>query len=303
MPAPDPAPLLEDRPALHDARLDAELAGLDALELAGRSVRPLPVRLWAATWPKLAALTIFLGAWQGVVASGWKPEFVLPGPAKVWDALWEQAGSGALWTALGTTGQRAAVGFALALAIGVVLGAAVSQVRVLRAAVGSFITGLQTMPSIVWFPLALLLFKRTEGAMFFVVVLGAAPSIANGLIGGIDNLPPLYLRAGRTLGASGRSLLTNVVLPGALPSFVGGIKQGWAFAWRSLMAGELIVIIANERSIGERLENARQLSDSETLMAYMVVVLAIGIVLDALVFGAAERAIQRRWGLQGAERA
>ena len=283
-----------------DARLDAELAGLDALELAGRSTRPRRARLWSAAWPKAAALAIALGGWQAVVASGWKPEFVLPGPGTVWDALREQASSGTLWTALGTTGQRAVVGFALAVAIGVAVGAAVSQVRPLRAAFGSFITGLQTMPSIVWFPLALILFKRTEGAMFFVVVLGAAPSVANGLISGVDNLPPLYLRAGRTLGARGVALFRHVILPGALPSFVGGLKQGWAFAWRSLMAGELIVIIANERSIGERLENARQLSDSPTLIAYMLVVLAIGIVLDALVFGAAERAIQRRWGLLGA---
>ena len=155
------------------------------------------------------------------------------------------------------------------------------------------------MPSIAWFPLALLLFKQSNAAIYFVVVLGAAPSIANGLITGVDNLPPLYRRAGRMMGASGVSLFRHVVLPGALPSFIGGIKQGWAFVWRSLMAGELIVIIANQQSIGERLDNARQLSDSPTLVAYMLVILVIGIALDALVFGAAERAVRRRWGLAG----
>ena len=233
------------------------------------------------------------------MASGWRPEFVLPPPEVVWDALVEQAQKGTLWTALRVTLRRAAVGFSMAMVIGVVVGAAVSQVRVLRAAFGSFITGLQTMPSIAWFPLAVLLFKKTEAAMYFVVILGAAPSIANGLIAGVDTLPPLYLRAGRTMGARGWTLLRHVVLPGALPSFMGGIKQGWAFAWRSLMAGELLVIIANSRSIGERLENSRQLSDAPTLIAYMIVILFIGILLDALVFGAAERAIQRRWGLLG----
>ena len=282
-----------------DQRLDAELAGLDALELAGAARRPLPRRLWSATWPKLAAIGIALGIWQAVVASGWRPEFVLPPPKVVWDALLEQAQKGTLWTALRVTLRRAAVGFSMAMVIGVVVGAAVSQVGVLRAAFGSFITGLQTMPSIAWFPLAVLLFKKTEAAMYFVVILGAAPSIANGLIAGVDTLPPLYLRAGRTMGARGWTLLRHVVLPGALPSFMGGIKQGWAFAWRSLMAGELLVIIANSRSIGERLENSRQLSDAPTLIAYMIVILCIGIILDALVFGAAERAIQRRWGLLG----
>ncbi|MET0901835.1 MAG: ABC transporter permease [Acidimicrobiales bacterium] len=280
-----------------DVQLDQELAGLDALELAQRGRPPIARRIWSVVWPKLAAIAMALVLWEAVVASGWRPEFVLPPPEKVWDALKEQAEAGTLQTAFATTMRRAAVGFAMALVIGMVVGAAVSQVKVLRAAFGSFITGLQTMPSIAWFPLAVLLFKRTEAAMYFVVVLGAAPSIANGLIAGVDTLPPLLLRAGRTMGARGLTLFRHVVLPGAMPSFVGGIKQGWAFAWRSLMAGELIVIIANSRSIGERLENSRQLSDSATLIAYMLVILVIGIVLDALVFGAAERAVRRRWGL------
>jgi NitT/TauT family transport system permease protein len=283
------------RPA--EDQLDAELAGLDALELAGRTRRPFARRAWSVVWPKVAAIAIGLGLWEAVVATGWRPEFVLPPPEKVFDALREQLEAGTLQTAFAPTMRRAAVGFAMALVIGMAVGALVSQVKVLRAAVGSFITGLQTMPSIAWFPLAVLLFKRTEAAMYFVVVLGAAPSIANGLISGVDTLPPLYLRAGRTMGARGVTLFRHVILPGALPSFVGGIKQGWAFAWRSLMAGELIVIIANSRAIGERLENSRQLSDSATLIAYMLVILLIGVVLDALVFGAAERAVQRRWGL------
>lgn len=280
-------------------RLDQELAGLDALELAHAARRPLGRRMWSAAWPKLAAIAIALALWEAVVASGWRPEFVLPPPEKVWDALLEQASKGTLWTAIATTMRRAAIGFALALVVGVIVGAAVSQVKILRAAFGSFITGLQTMPSIAWFPLAVLLFKKTDAAMYFVIVLGAAPSIANGLIAGVDNLPPLYLRAGRTMGARGLTLLRYVVLPGSLPSFVGGIKQGWAFAWRSLMAGELLVVIANSRSIGERLDSSRTLSDAPTLIAYMLVILVIGILLDALVFGAAERAVRRRWGLLG----
>jgi NitT/TauT family transport system permease protein len=280
-----------------DDQLDQELAGLDALELARAGRPPLARRIWSVTWPKLAAIGIGFAIWEAVVASGWRPEFVLPPPEKVFEALREQAASGTLWTAMATTLRRATVGFAMAMVIGMLVGAVVSQVRVLRAAFGSFITGLQTMPSIAWFPLAVLLFKRTEAAMYFVVVLGAAPSIANGLITGVDTLPPILLRAGRTMGARGMTLFRHIVLPGALPSFMGGIKQGWAFAWRSLMAGELIVIIANSRSIGERLENSRQLSDAPTLIAYMLVILVIGILLDALVFGAAERAIQRRWGL------
>jgi NitT/TauT family transport system permease protein len=165
-----------------------------------------------------------------------------------------------------------------------------------RSAVGALITGLQTMPSIAWFPLAILLFKLSEAAILFVVVMGAAPSIANGLISGVDHVPPLLLRAGRMAGAQGIRLYRHVVLPAALPSFVGGLKQGWAFAWRSLMAGELLVLIPGTSSIGSRLEFARTNVDTPALLAMMVVILVIGLVVDT-VFGRADGAIRRRWGL------
>ena len=130
--------------------------------------------------------------------------------------------------------------------IGTVVGSLVARIPTLRAAFGSLITGLQTMPSIAWFPLAILIFQLSERAILFVVVLGAAPSIANGLITGADNVPPILLRAGRVLGARGLAAYRYVVLPASLPSFVGGLKQGWAFAWRSLMAGELLVVIRGQ---------------------------------------------------------
>jgi NitT/TauT family transport system permease protein len=183
--------------------------------------------------------------------------------------------------------------------IGVAIGSLVTRFATLRAAIGSLITGLQTMPSIAWFPLAILLFKLSEEAITFVVILGAAPSVANGLISGIDHIPPVLLRAGRVLGATGLAAYRHVVLPAAMPSFVGGLKQGWAFAWRSLMAGELIVVIANQASLGQLLQVNRELSDSKGLLAVMVTILAIGILLDGLVFGQVERRIRARRGLLG----
>jgi NitT/TauT family transport system permease protein len=130
-----------------------------------------------------------------------------------------------------------------------------------------------------------------------VVVLGAAPSIANGLIHGIDHIPPILLRAGHVLGARGRTAMRHVVLPAALPSFVGGLKQGWAFAWRSLMAGELLVLIPGTTSLGQRLDIERQVSDAPGLIAVMFVILLIGLVVDGLVFAKVELAIRRRYGL------
>lgn len=278
-------------------RLGAELAGLDALETSLRRGASPGRRLWSSAWPKVAAFALALALWQVVVWSGWKPEYVLPGPSAVGEELWQLLADGTLVTAAGITLQRAAVGFAVATAIGVVVGSFVARVPLLRSAVGSMITGLQTMPSIAWFPLAILIFELSEEAIMFVVVLGAAPAIANGLVAGADQIPPILLRAGRVLGARGFSAYRHIVLPAALPSFLAGLKQGWAFAWRSLMAGELIVIIAGKPSIGFLLQSSRDLADADALLASMVVILAIGIVVDALVFGSVERVVRRRRGL------
>jgi sulfonate transport system permease protein len=275
--------------------LDRELSGLDHLETALPSRRSRAARIWAAAWPKLLAVAIVLIVWQLVVWSGWKPEYVLPGPRAVWDSFVANFSTNmdAAWTTL----QRGFKGFAFALVIGTIVGALVARNRVLRSAIGSLITGLQTMPSVAWFPLAILLFKLGEGAIFFVVVLGAAPSIANGLISGIDHIQPILLRAGTVLGARRWKLFRYVILPAALPSFVAGLKQGWAFAWRSLLAGELIVLIPGQFSLGQQLDANRQLSDSAGVIAVMIVILIIGILVDALLFGTADRAIRRRYGL------
>jgi NitT/TauT family transport system permease protein len=184
----------------------------------------------------------------------------------------------------------------MAIAIGVVIGAAVARIPVLRAAIGSMITGLQTMPSVAWYPLALLLFKLSEGAIFFVIVVGAAPSIANGLINGVDNISPVLLRAGKVLGAKRFDSFRYVVLPAALPAFVGGLKQGWAFAWRSLLAGEIIGGIAGY-SLGQQLAANRDIASAAGVQAVMIVLFTIGVLVDALVFGYAERKIRKRYGL------
>jgi NitT/TauT family transport system permease protein len=281
------------------AEATTALAGLDALEVVRLGRPRLGRRFWSAAWPKLLALAIVAAAWQAVVASGWRPAYVLPGPLDVAGRLVEDLATPAYWGAVATTLRRAAWGFGLAVVIGVGIGSLVTRFATLRAAIGSLITGLQTMPSIAWFPLAILLFRLSEEAITFVVILGAAPSVANGLISGIDHIPPVLLRAGRVLGATGLAAYRHVVLPAAMPSFVGGLKQGWAFAWRSLMAGELIVVIANQTSLGQLLQVNRELSDAKGLLAVMVTILAIGILLDGLVFGQVERRIRARRVLLG----
>ena len=275
---------------------DATVAGLDRLDTVEAPVTSRTSRLVSVIWPKLSAAVLTIALWQLIVWSGWKPTYVLPPPTAVLSQLGELVTTGAFWQSVSITLRRAALGFAIALVIGSALGAVVSQSSIVRRAFGSFITGLQTMPSIVWFPFAILLFRLTESAILFVVVLGAAPAIANGLIFGVDHVPPLLVRAGRVLGARGFTLFRSVILPAALPSYVSGLKQGWAFAWRSLMAGELLVIVGSTSSLGVRLDFARTMSDAPLLVAYMIVILIIGLCVDA-VFGTVERRVRRTRGL------
>lgn len=275
---------------------DEQMAGLDALERHETGRASIATVVWVAAWPKVAAISLALVLWQLVVWTGWKPVYALPGPGRVLPQLADLVVTADFWRAVATTMRRAFSGFLLSVVMGTLLGMAVARSLHLRRAVGSLITGLQTMPSITWFPLAIMLFQLNEGAILFVVVLGATPSIANGLIGGVDHIPPLLLRAGTVLGARGWSMLRSVILPAALPGYLGGLKQGWAFAWRSLMAGELLVIIGTTPSLGVRMDYARQLSDVPLLVAYMIVILIIGIMVDT-VFGLSERRIRSRRGL------
>jgi NitT/TauT family transport system permease protein len=277
-----------------------EITGLDALELAPKTDKgTLGKRVWRSAWPKLLAIAIVLLVWQIVVWSQWKPEYVLPGPGTVFSDLGSVITTADFWSGVRLTLTRAITGFALAVAIGTLLGAAVSRFAPLRAAIGSLITGLQTMPSIMWFPLAILLFQISESAILFVVVIGAAPSVANGLISGIDYVPRTWLRVGQVLGMKGIAKYRHLILPASLPSFISGLKQGWAFSWRSLMAGELLVIVPGALSIGVRMQQARDLVDASLVICYIIVVLVIGILIDVL-FNAADNALRKRWGLTGA---
>jgi NitT/TauT family transport system permease protein len=245
---------------------------------------------------KALAVALVVGIWQLVYLSGWQPSFVLPGPGAVTENLWHQLHEALLWEAIWTTMCRALAGFGLALLIGTVIGAVISRNKLLRRSFGSVITGLQTMPAIAWFPFAIIFFGLNTSAILFVIVIGAAPAVAIGVIAGADHIPPLQLRAAKNLGLKGFGLYRHVILPASLPMFVGGLRQGWAFAWRSLMAGELVVLISDTASIGVLLENAQNLSDMPSAIAIMIVILLIGIVIDA-VFNAADQRIRRRWGL------
>ena len=274
------------------------LTYLESLEApSDQRERRLGARAWGGVWPVVLAIAIVLTLWQLIHLSGWK-KAIFPGPGATLSNLWHQLETGLLWHAIATTAERAVIGFGLAVLIGAVVGALVSRIKPLRAAVGSLITGLQTLPSIAWFPFAIILFGISTQAILFVIILGAAPSIANGLIAGVDYTPPLLLKAGAMMGLRRLSLYRHLILPASLPAFVAGLKQGWAFAWRSLMAGELLVTIANQPSLGVLLNTDQEQSDMESATAIIIVILILGVIVDQL-FGVADRSIRRRWGLTG----
>jgi len=286
-------------------RQDAAIAGLDSLELGdltkGSDSGRLARKAWSAIWPKLLAVGLVLGAWQLFYLSNFHDDTasgLIKGPGAGLANLWDQLEHGQLWGAIGNTLETAVIGYLVAMLIGSVLGAIVSRIPPLRAATGSIISGLQTMPSIAWFPFAIILLGTNESAILFVMVLGAAPSIANGLITGVDYTPPLLLRAGRTMGLRGVALYRYLILPASLPAYLAGLRQGWAFAWRSLMAGQLLVIIANQPSLGVLLSTDQDQSDMASATAIIIVILILGVLVDQL-FGLADGAIRRRWGLAG----
>ncbi|KOG85407.1 sulfate ABC transporter permease, partial [Streptomyces varsoviensis] len=201
---------------------------------------------------------------------------------------------GIVWTSV----SRGLLGFLAALALGTPLGLLVARVKVVRSALGPILSGLQSLPSVAWVPAAVIWLGITDAAMYAVILLGAVPSIANGLVSGIDQVPPLYLRAGRTIGATGVRGAWHVLLPAALPGYISGLKQGWAFSWRSLMAAELIASSPDlGLGLGQYLENARTDSDMPGVLLGIALILVVGIAIDLIIFSPLERRVLRNRGL------
>ncbi|MEV3860184.1 ABC transporter permease [Streptomyces sp. NPDC050095] len=274
-------------------------AGLDALERAPARERAPALRvLRTRVLPPVLACALVLLVWQGVYAAGVKPDYLLPGPADVGHALADQWYEGTLFSTVWTSVRRGLAGFVVAVVLGTLLGLLVARVRPVRAALGPVLSALQSLPSVAWVPAAVIWFGLTDTTLYVVILLGAVPSVANGLLAGVDQVPHLYLRAGRVLGAGGLSGVRFVLLPAALPGYLSGLKQGWAFAWRSLMAAELIASSPElGLGLGQLLEGARSYQDMPLVLAAIVEILAVGIVVDLLLFAPVERRVMRNRGL------
>jgi NitT/TauT family transport system permease protein len=243
---------------------------------------------------QLASFAALVGLWAMVARSGLWPDYLFPGPVTVAAALGAGITKGAFARAAVVSLGRIGVGYGISLVLGLTLGVLIGRVRLFEETLGSLVLGLQTLPSVCWLPLAILWLGLSERAIIFVVVMGALFSITLGVAAGVRNTPPIYLRAARTLGSQGIALTAQVILPAAMPAVLNGLKQGWSFAWRSLMAGELLVY---SLSLGNLLQTGRDLNDVAQVMAVMVVIVIIGVAVDRLVFASAERQVRIRWGL------
>jgi NitT/TauT family transport system permease protein len=273
-------------------------AGLDALDSVTVRRAPLGQVLLKKVLPPVTAIVLVLVVWQLAVWGKVADPTKLPSPSEVGSALADRWRAGDLFSIIWTSLSRGLLGFVAALAIGTPLGLLVARVPFVRAAIGPILSGLQSLPSVAWVPAAVIWLGIEDSAMYAVILLGAVPSIANGLVAGIDQVPPLYLRAGRTIGATGLRGAWYILLPAALPGYVAGLKQGWAFSWRSLMAAELIASSPDLGvGLGRYLENMREGSDMAGVFLGILMILVVGIAIDLLIFSPLERWVLRSRGL------
>ncbi|NJP50237.1 ABC transporter permease [Streptomyces sp. SBST2-5] len=274
-------------------------AGLDALETVQTRRKPLRQTFTEKILPPVVAIALVLAVWQALISFKVVDDPTkLPSPGAVWEVLRQAWLQGELLGYIWTSVSRGLLGFCFALLIGTPLGLLVARVKVVRAAIGPILTGLQSLPSVAWVPPAVIWLGLNNQMMYAVILLGAVPSIANGLVSGVDQVPPLFLRAGRTLGATGLKGTWHIVLPAALPGYVGGLKQGWAFSWRSLMAAEIIASFPDLGiGLGQLLENGRNASDMAMVFEAILLILTVGIAIDLLIFSPLERWVLRSRGL------
>jgi NitT/TauT family transport system permease protein len=249
----------------------------------------------AQIWPRAAIVALIVLVWWAVYETGYWHPLLLPSPADVWNALASNlTGPDGLLAVAYRSLFRLTAGFALAIVIGTPVGLSMAAWRLSQRSIGSLMAGLQALPAIAWLPLAILWFGINEKAVLFVVVMGGLPAVAIAAAASVRLVPPNLTRAARTLGARRSVLYRRVVVPAAVPEYVAGLRQAWAIAWRSLMAAELL--LAGARGLGHLLNRAGQELDTPLLLATMIVIMIVGLLVDAL-FSFVDRRVRRKRGL------
>lgn len=220
--------------------------------------------------------------------------YSVPSPIGVFECFIELVQEGTLGLAIINSLSRGIIGYAIAVVIGFILGFLLYHFAYLQKNLKPVVLGIQTLPSVCWVPFSILWFGLSTQAILFVVVVGSAFSIAISVDNAIKNVPPIYIKAALTMGANKKQLYTKVIWPAALPQLVSGLKQGWSFAWRALMAGE---VMTTSVGLGQTLITGRDLADINQVMLVMLLIVAIGVFIDKCIFSVIERKIMRKRGL------
>ncbi|ABF39832.1 ABC aliphatic sulfonate transporter, inner membrane subunit [Candidatus Koribacter versatilis Ellin345] len=242
---------------------------------------------------QIAFYSTLLVLWESVALLKLWPPYLFPTPLTVFESLRAGFSDHSFWIGITVSMKRVAIGYAISCLLGVGLGFLITYSRFLSETAGRLIVSLQSIPSICWLPVAILWFGLTEKAILFVVVMGSLLAITISVESGLRSIPKIYSLAGRNLGANGWKLMVHVLLPASLPYLISGLKQGWAFAWRSLISGEMIFVTLG---LGQLLMMGRDLNDISQVFAVMLLIVALGWLVDTLFFRGLERAVQRRWG-------
>ena len=245
----------------------------------------------------LAFFAVLIVLWEAASRAGWWSPVLVPSPLSIGQYLLASVADGTLLSAGLVTLTRLGIGYLIGLLLGIPLGLLTARFRFAADTLGVLALGLQTLPSVCWVPLSLLWFGQTETAMLFIVVMGTLWAVLLATDHGIRQIPPIYRRAATTMGSGGFHLLWHVLLPASLPHLVSGMKQGWAFAWRSLMAAEIYVTVLTGFGLGHLLHYGRELQAMDQVAAIMLVILIVGFLADKALFSPWERFLRKRWGL------
>lgn len=246
-------------------------------------------------WKKIVFYVALVAVWQAFDATNIWHDQIFPSPLEVGEDLVYGAADGSLFLGIGTSMWRLVVGLAIAIASGIVLGIFMARVETVNQTIGSLVLGLQSIPSVAWVPLAIIWFGLTDAGIIFVTTMGAIFAVTINTYSGVKNIDPSFIAAARNMGAKGEKLITSVLIPAAFPYMISGFKQGWAFAWRGVIGAELLFSFLG---LGFLLNVGRQLSDISQVIAMMIVIMAIGILIDGFVFKRIENKVMSRWGLR-----
>ncbi|MBC7945795.1 MAG: ABC transporter permease [Burkholderiales bacterium] len=238
---------------------------------------------------------LLLGTWQLLFSLSLIPDYLFPSPWQVARRLWQLGDDGLLWPSISATLHRMVIGFSVAAAVGLAIGLLMGTSKVINRCLRSLFLGLQTLPTAAWVPISLLIFGLSDRGIYFVIIMSAMPAVAIATSDGILHIPPIFLRAARTLGTPSYAMPWRVILPAALPSIVTGIKLGWTLGWHGAVSAELI---KSSVGLGYLLYMGRELNDASQVIGVMVLTILFGFLLDRFLFGVIEKRIRRRWGLQ-----